>query len=282
MKYEVRLNGCTDEDILADVLRVYNELKEEELLQSDYLRHGRYSRKAIRNHFGNFNNALTRLGLKVKRARCYTAEEIISDVLKVKKELGVEVITGLDYFSHGKFGRYAIERHFKSWHSLMDRLGLPKVAVHVKHSEEDLYAKMSELWNQLGRQPTHGEFLTYSGHTPKYLAARFPSWNAFLEKFGNYSASQADASNVPKGKGTTKPLAQREIPVGLRYKVLERDHFRCVLCGRSPATDSRVQLHIDHIKPYSKGGKTEMSNLRTLCSKCNLGKGARDGVFCQR
>lgn len=56
----------------------------------------------------------------------------------------------------------------------------------------------------------------------------------------------------------------------LRYNVMKRDRFRCVLCGAS-ASDG-VRLHVDHICPISKGGKTEMSNLRTLCERCNLGK----------
>lgn len=56
----------------------------------------------------------------------------------------------------------------------------------------------------------------------------------------------------------------------LRYDIMQRDGFRCVLCGRS-AKDG-VQLHVDHIIPVSKGGKTEWSNLRTLCQDCNLGK----------
>jgi 5-methylcytosine-specific restriction endonuclease McrA len=30
---------------------------------------------------------------------------------------------------------------------------------------------------------------------------------------------------------------------------------------------------VDHIVPWSKGGETILENLRTLCSKCNLGKG---------
>lgn len=56
----------------------------------------------------------------------------------------------------------------------------------------------------------------------------------------------------------------------LRYDVLKRDGFRCQICGRT-AQDG-VKLHVDHIVPVSKGGKTEMSNLRTLCSDCNVGK----------
>lgn len=56
----------------------------------------------------------------------------------------------------------------------------------------------------------------------------------------------------------------------LRYKIMKRDHFRCVLCGASQKDG--VKLHVDHIIPVSKGGKTVESNLRTLCERCNLGK----------
>ena len=56
----------------------------------------------------------------------------------------------------------------------------------------------------------------------------------------------------------------------LRYDILVRDGFRCCICGASAADG--VKLHVDHILPVSKGGKTERSNLRTLCESCNLGK----------
>ena len=59
----------------------------------------------------------------------------------------------------------------------------------------------------------------------------------------------------------------------LRYEVLKRDGFRCTICGATAADG--IKLHIDHIKPVSKGGKTEMNNLRTLCERCNMGKGAK-------
>ena len=58
----------------------------------------------------------------------------------------------------------------------------------------------------------------------------------------------------------------------LRYDVMNRDGFRCVLCGASPKTNPNIILHVDHIIPLAKGGKTEMTNLRTLCERCNLGK----------
>lgn len=57
----------------------------------------------------------------------------------------------------------------------------------------------------------------------------------------------------------------------LRYQVIKRDKGRCTICGRT--AEDGVKLHVDHIKPISKGGKTELNNLRTLCDSCNLGKG---------
>lgn len=59
----------------------------------------------------------------------------------------------------------------------------------------------------------------------------------------------------------------------MRYSVMARDNFACVLCGST--ADDGVKLHVDHIFPVSKGGKTVMSNLRTLCDRCNLGKSDR-------
>lgn len=69
----------------------------------------------------------------------------------------------------------------------------------------------------------------------------------------------------------------------LRYDILKRDGFRCQICGATQ--NDGVKLHVDHIIPVSKGGKTEKSNLRTLCDMCNLGKGAKiedDQAHCNR
>jgi 5-methylcytosine-specific restriction endonuclease McrA len=61
------------------------------------------------------------------------------------------------------------------------------------------------------------------------------------------------------------------VSLALRFQVLRRDDFVCVHCGRRPP---KVILHVDHVIPWSAGGRTQLENLRTTCSDCNLGKGA--------
>ncbi|MCH5164927.1 MAG: HNH endonuclease [Clostridiales bacterium] len=56
----------------------------------------------------------------------------------------------------------------------------------------------------------------------------------------------------------------------LRYDILKRDNFMCQLCGAT--AQEGAKLHVDHIVPVAKGGKTIASNLRTLCDRCNMGK----------
>lgn len=61
---------------------------------------------------------------------------------------------------------------------------------------------------------------------------------------------------------------------GVWWAVLARDKWTCVSCGRKP--EHGITLEVDHIKPRSKGGTDEISNLQTLCRKCNIGKSNKD------
>lgn len=58
----------------------------------------------------------------------------------------------------------------------------------------------------------------------------------------------------------------------LREHIKERDNFTCCSCGNSTYVEPNLLLEIDHIIPVAKGGRTEESNLQTLCWKCNRAK----------
>lgn len=69
---------------------------------------------------------------------------------------------------------------------------------------------------------------------------------------------------MSKKTNNRKPISK-----AVRFEVLKRDSFSCQYCGAS-APDA--VLHIDHIKPVSKGGGNDIMNLVAACSDCNLGK----------
>lgn len=68
----------------------------------------------------------------------------------------------------------------------------------------------------------------------------------------------------------TKKQERKIMNDDIRYNVLKRDNYSCQICGAT-AKDG-AKLHVDHIIPVSKGGKTVMKNLQTLCERCNIGK----------
>lgn len=59
----------------------------------------------------------------------------------------------------------------------------------------------------------------------------------------------------------------------LRDRIMKRDNYTCQICGKY--MPDQVGLHIDHIIPVSKGGKSVESNLQVTCDKCNLHKSNR-------
>lgn len=71
------------------------------------------------------------------------------------------------------------------------------------------------------------------------------------------------------------PRFSRRISQKTRALVLQRNGSTCQMCGRGVGDTyedgSRVVLHVDHIVNKDEGGSDDMSNLRTLCNRCNQG-----------
>ena len=64
-------------------------------------------------------------------------------------------------------------------------------------------------------------------------------------------------------------VRRRTVSEKVRIDVFARDGNKCLHCG------SDENLTLDHIIPFSRGGKTCKKNLQTLCLTCNLKKGVK-------
>lgn len=75
---------------------------------------------------------------------------------------------------------------------------------------------------------------------------------------------------VPDDQAPVGQRNTRSIPQDVKIAVAARDGGRCRQCG------SAVDLHFDHVIPWSKGGANTVANIQLLCGPCNRRKGADD------
>lgn len=200
--------------------------------------------------------------------------DLLSDLRRVAGEQTHQQIKQRTYRDHGKYGVTTVIRRFGSWNAAVRAAGL-EATVERNVPNEKLFAALYELWIALGRQPAYSE--VQSPSCPFHATTferRFGSWRNALEAFVSYANSEDLPSSTANGSSVPTPRkgTSRSPDMKLRFKVLQRDHFRCCACGASPSVTIGVLLQVDHITPWSKGGETVMENLQTLCESCNQGK----------
>lgn len=127
---------------------------------------------------------------------------------------------------------------------------------------------------------------------------------ADIKKILNIPISERSIQRMLKSKGEIRPLAKAlklskdkhdkaireywseyklphkkertKTPPKIRYQVLTRDSFKCVLCGN---TGRQSPLQVDHIIPEIHGGEHTEDNSRTLCFECNIGRNNIDVMY---
>jgi hypothetical protein len=235
-----------------------------------------------------------------KRLNEFSEEKILNELENVAKHFNYIEFGRRDFDKIANISSSVVRKHFDgSWVKALNTLKIHlqnnKLDLYPRPhapnrilSDEELFNEMERIWNIVKQRPSRNEWemsepkISYSTYK-----ARFGGWaNAcikFIEyKMGNDILSDdfvlPDYENQKSKSDKTvyKQEISRNIPLSLRLHVLSRDNFRCVFCGKSPATDIGTKLHIDHIKPFSKGGRSTLDNLQTLCEECNLGKSDSD------
>ena len=204
-------------------------------------------------------------------------EELLEDLKATAKARGKNTVGQKEYREFGQFDDTTVRKRFGSWNNALIKAGLT-LSNKVNLSKELLFENILALWQHYGRQPRRREL----SQEPSTISQspynrRFGSWLKALENFVEYANS---SDTVPPDESPSNAKRQktgRDPSLRLRWHVLQRDRFTCCACGASPANDISVELHVDHVIPWSKGGETILENLQTLCLNCNLGKSNING-----
>jgi 5-methylcytosine-specific restriction endonuclease McrA len=206
---------------------------------------------------------------------------------------------------HRKCSSSTILLRFGTWREAMERIGVHGVKARA-YPPGDLIRELERVWTELGRAPGEGSWLRTARFS---LGAYKRIWGSLRRccdmltayRDGRITREQlltgavecrtshrglaprarhAGRTRTPSGLKSQRANAaqagypgRRQVPIRVRWAVIRRDRYRCIACGRNPAAEPGVELHIDHILPVSRGGDNEMANLRTLCRECNVGRG---------
>jgi len=210
------------------------------------------------------------------RQRNIPKSDLISDIKKVANELSKNSLTSQEYSQKGRYGVNTYLRRFKSWNTALEEAGL--IVINRQNIPEvELFQNIAKVWTKIGRQPFGRDMEKTNGNSNVSLGTyenRFGTWNNALLAFAKYieTGKLSDESTSQPIEPTPGKRTSRKINWRLRAQVLIAHSCICQMCGISPAKDPDVILHVDHIKPWSKGGETEINNLQALCEKCNVGK----------
>lgn len=291
----------TSVDLIDDIRRVASALSQSTVTQRQYRERGKYDPMTLITRFGSWNQAVMEAQL-VSHEASLSDEVLLADLRRVAAFVAPATVSKERYRELGKYDVGTFITHFRSWNAALSAAALDH-SKHVGIPDERLFDNILRLWEHYGRQPRRREL----GRPPSTISPgpywrRFRSWTVALEQFVEFmsereaeidkpfepAANESDsvaavvlatAGAIPDSderlttlvSGPVHRRGPRDPSLRLRWKVLNRDHFRCQNCGASPATGG-PPLQVDHVIAWSVGGDTVLDNLQTLCLTCNLGK----------
>ena len=132
----------------------------------------------------------------------------------------------------------------------------------------DISIRVSSRFVELLKQATEAESHSVPDGNTEAILQR--GLELLIERAGKKTGKvPVQARKKPASQAPPDPDSAY-IPADLRRAALKRDGHACTWpLASSGRCGSRHCLEVDHIDPHGKGGKTELSNLRTLCHAHN-------------
>lgn len=137
MKFELNNyhRGVSDQELIADLLRIANELNEETVTCDQYDEKGIYSSNTLMKRFGGWNKALEKAGLQKKRSVHITEEELFQNLEDVWRRIGRQPVYAEMHVPLSKFNSRTYQKRFGSWRKALERF------VNDVNDEQNIFSK---------------------------------------------------------------------------------------------------------------------------------------------
>jgi hypothetical protein len=266
MKFELEEyhRGIADEELIADLKRVANELNKKFVSFRRYNEHGKYAGDTLARRFGSWSEVLKRAGLQVNRhPPRISEEELFQNIEEIWVKLGrqprkTEIQKPLSRYSPNTY-----QKRFGTWLK-----ALREFTAYINNEESDSSSASLSLTADRVKGLSKLTQDVPSAPVASLQPKPSPDFAAKIAE-GPYGEK---ATGELESEPTKQHKTKRNVNWRLRFIVMRRDNFKCQKCGRSPATDPSIVLHVDHKIAWNNWGETVLENLETLCSKCNIGK----------
>ena len=215
----------TDDEALADIRRVANELNKDSVSIKEYEKYGYFYYSAIIKRFKNsWSNALSRAELS-HTTKTYTDDELLEDMRRVAKLLNQDYLTLEQYRENGVSSSDTILRRFGSWKKALSKSKLSQSPnSHSRISDENLFQELERVWNELGKCPSSTYFIDgYARYSLDTYANRFGSWRNALDIFVAYKNAPRYTLPPNKNKISNDDLIQ---DVKRVYRLLNKGYIR--------------------------------------------------------
>lgn len=295
-----RLADYSPDALSAELRRVAAMVDGPTLTIGQFQARSRVSYNTLWQRFGGWRQALERAGLghryggrpvteKMRRreGRRMSDAELIDALRAAARRKKTRVLRVQDLDQECPIGYHVVASRFGSWAEALARAGLEQHRTGRRYADRTCFENLRRVWLHYGRAPRCEEMMRPPSQVGmRAYVRRFGTWRKALAAFVAWANAPAEANACPPaGAPAAVPPAavppapppedRRRVPLALRFQVLQRDRYACCACGDSPTKNKRCTLEVDHVVPFARGGKTVIENLRTLCGRCNRGKGAR-------
>lgn len=139
----------SDDDIIEDMLRVYND-KNGKLLSLEYQECGKYCVHTVRNHFGTWNNAMRAAGLDVNMIIDIPEEDLLNELWRLYDEFGS--ITQRLVIEESKYSEMPYRNKFGGVVPACQKAGIPTWALGLSHSRIGI-AAIKNFSKIIGEEP---------------------------------------------------------------------------------------------------------------------------------